>query len=174
MKNTSAGEKLRRIEFLGREFLTWLLTSSAQNDNVFRLKDGRVVEVFFEKAITLEGEDPAKEMTTLRLEDPTLSEEVLTALSLGKKVSKARVRVVFEGREFTASLDSALTLRALRLPEVSSADAVEALGERNTLTNEVEGLVQSLFLTFLETRLDQERWSKEIDAITAWISGQGG
>lgn len=166
----NVADRMRRVQFLGREFLTWLMVRSAQNDSIFALPDGRQVEVFFERALTLEGENPVREMSTIRVDDPTDSEEVRLALSLGKKVGRARVKMVLQGREFEFVVDSALTLKSVRLPETTLAvDATEVLTEKAEAARELEEALHGLFTAFIRMRLDPERWTRELDEVTAWI-----
>lgn len=171
MKTTlSMADRMRRVQFLGQEFLTWLMVRSAQNDQVFRLPDGREVEVFFERALTLEGENPAREMSTIRVDDPTDSEEVRLALSLGKKVGRARIKMVFQGRESEFVLDSALTLKSVRLPEIPLAvDPLEVLAGKADAASELEDTIHDLFTAFVRIRLDPQRWAVELDEVTAWV-----
>jgi hypothetical protein len=84
MVEMSQADKIRRTTFLGREFLTWLMFRSSRDEGVFSLDNGEVIEVFFERALTLDGENPAREMSALKVDDPTQSEEVLLSLLLGK------------------------------------------------------------------------------------------
>lgn len=172
MTAISMADRMRRAQFLGREFLTWLLVRSTQNDSIFQLSDGREVEVFFERALTLEGENPAREMSTLRVDDPTDSEEVRLALSLGKKVGRARAKMVFQGREYEFVVDSALTLKSVRLPENALAvDPVEVLTEKADAARELEDTLHDLFTAFVRVRLDPARWAAELDDVTAWVGG---
>ncbi len=172
MTALSMADRMRRAQFLGREFLTWLMVRSAQNDQVFRLSDGREVEVFFERALTLEGENPAREMSTIRVDDPTDSEEVRLSLSLGKKVGRARLKMVFQGREVEFVLDSALTLKSVRLPETPLAvDPLEVLADKADAARELEDVIHDLFTAFVRMRLDPERWTVELDEVTAWVGG---
>lgn len=172
MTTVSMADRMRRAQFLGREFLTWLMVRSAQNDQVFRLSDGREVEVFFERALTLEGENPAREMSTIRVDDPTDSEEVRLALSLGKKVGRARVKIVFQGREVEFVLDSALALKSVRLPETPLAvDPLEVLVAKAEAARELEDVIHDLFIAFVRMRLDPVRWAREMDEVTAWVRG---
>jgi len=172
MATASMAERMRRAQFLGEEFLTWLLVRSAQNDSVFRLPDARAVEVFYERALTLQGQNPAREMSTIRVDDPTDSEEVRLALSLGKKVGRARIKMVLDGREYEFILDSSLGLRSVRLPETPlPLDPMEGLAEKADLFRELEDTLHDLFAEFLRLRLDADRWNAELDAITAWVRG---
>ena len=62
MLELSMSDKIRRTQFLGREFLTWLMFKAAQGDGVFYDENGKITEISFERALTLDGENPAREM----------------------------------------------------------------------------------------------------------------
>ena len=172
MQEMSLADKIRRTAFLGREFLTWLMFRSSHDEGVFRLDNGEVVEVFFERALTLDGENPAREMSALKVDDPTRSEEVLLSLRLGKKVSRARLQLIREGREFAFVLDSAgLGLRSVKLPETQALDPVEAMAEKAGLCSELEDVIHELFVRFIRLRLDPDTWAAETAPIAAWIEG---
>lgn len=174
MLEMSLADKIRRTQFLGREFLTWLMARSARDEGVFHLDSGEVVEVFFERALTLDGENPARERSAMKVDDPTHSEEVRLSLRLGKKVSVARLMMVKDGNEFTFVLDGAgLSLRSVKLPDVQALDAVEAMAEKATLCTELEDAVHDLFTRFVRTRLDPEAWDAELAPIAAWIESDG-
>lgn len=174
MIEMSLADKIRRTAFLGREFLTWLMFRSSRDEGVFRLDGGDVIEVFFERALTLDGENPAREMSALKVDDPTQSEEVLLSLRLGKKVSRARLQIVKEGREFAFVLDAAgLGLRSIRLPDTQALDPVEAMAEKAGLCTELEDAVHELFVQFLRLRLDADAWAEEAAPIAAWIEMPG-
>ena len=162
-------DKLRRTQFLGREFLTWLLFKSYRNDGLIALGDDNV-EVYFERAVTLDGDNPAREMATIKVDEPTQSEEVRLSLKLGKKVSRARISIVIEGKEYVTTIDSAtLGLKSLRLPDVKDMDFAEIMEETANLTDAVEDVIQGLFVTFVKMRLDETEWSHEAEAISHWI-----
>ena len=170
MQEISMADKLRRTEFLGREFLTWLMVRSACDEGVFRLDDGTVIEVFFERAVTLEGDNPAREMVAIKVDDPTESEEVRLALRLGKRVAKARLMVLVAGHEFSLSLDGAtLLMRSVRLPEALSTDYAEVMTERSLLSRELEDAIHKLFLQFVRVRLDHDAWGREAHIVRTWV-----
>jgi hypothetical protein len=174
MLEMSLADKIRRTQFLGREFLTWLMARSARDEGVFHLADGEVVEVFFERALTLDGENPARERSAMKVEEPVHSEEVRLSLRLGKKVSVARLLVVKEGREFAFVLDGAgLSLRSVKLPDVQATDVVEGMAEKATVCSELEDAIHDLFVQFVRLRLDPEAWEAEAAPIAEWIESDG-
>lgn len=172
MLELSMADKLRRTQFLGREFLTWLMFRAAQDDGIFRDEEGDVVEVFFERALTLDGENPAREMSTIKVDEPTRSEEVMLSLRLGKKVSRARLTLVTEGREYALVLDAAsLTMRSIKLPDAPAMDPIENMVEKTEYCRDLEDVVHRLFVRYVRMRLDPDAWADEAAAIAGWLAG---
>lgn len=169
----SAADKIRRTAFLGREFLTWLLYRSTRDEGIFRLGE-TVVEVFFERVVDLDGENPQRQYTALKDDSPGESEETMLALRLGKKVSKARLLIILGGREFGVTLDSGLHgLRAVKLPEGQALDPIEAMSEEQDQAAELEGVVYGLLEQFLRLRVSAQ-WGAETRRIAHWIAGTSG
>ncbi len=170
MVEMSMADKLRRTQFLGREFLTWLMFRSSRDEGVFKLPDGTVAEVFFERVMTLDGENPAREMSTIKVDDPTQSEEVMLSLRLGKKVSRARMVLLIAGHEYSLVLDGAtLSMRSVKLPDALAPDFSELMAERSSLAGELEDTIHNLFLHFVRLRIHTKKWSREADAIRQWL-----
>lgn len=169
MPELSMADKLRRTHFLGREFLTWAMYRSVRDNGVFRLDDGSAFELYFERALTLDGDNPAREMSTIKVDEPAISEEVMLSLRLGKKVSRARLSLVRDGREYSFVLDQTLQLRSIRLPETVAIDLVEGMEERASHCQELEDTVFALFVTFVRLRIDQDAWAREAAGIRQWL-----
>jgi len=171
MPEISLSDKIRRTEFLGREFLTWMMFRSARDEGVFRMNEGDVIEVMFEKALTLEGENPAREMSSIKVDDPTDSEEVLLSLRLNKKVSRARITVIADSREYHLLLDApTLSLRGVKLPDLVAIDPIEALAEQSSTLTDIEDIIHRLFIQFVRMRLDTAAWAEETGADSKWLS----
>ncbi len=171
MLELSMSDKIRRTQFLGREFLTWLMFKAAQGDGVFYDENGKITEISFERALTLDGENPAREMSTIKVDSPMHSEEVMLSLRLGKKVSRARLVVVSEGWEFSLVLDAAnLGMRSVKLPNIPAFDAIEHLIEKTELLSTLEDIIHNLFVKYVRIRIDQDAWSQEALAIGNWIA----
>jgi len=170
MAGPTMTDKLKRTKFLGTEFLTWLLYHSATDEGVFTLEGGKDVQVIFERSINLEGDNPAREMTNIKVDDPTESMEVMLSLRLGKKVACGRILIVVEGKEYSLVLDaSALSLRSVKLPDVIAGDLIESWAEKAEYTAELEDIVHGLFLRFVRLKMDQDAWTLEVSRMSKWI-----
>jgi recombination associated protein RdgC len=170
MLEISRADKVRRTQFLGREFLTWLMYRSARDEGVLPIPGEAAIQVFFERALTLDGDNPAREMATIKVDDPTDSEEVMVSLRLGKKVSRARLIVQDQGQEYTLVLDgTSLSMRNMKLPETAAMDPIENMAEKAGLCARIEDLVHSLFVSFMRIRLDEKAWNEEADGLRSWL-----
>jgi hypothetical protein len=170
MTEIHRAEDSRRTEHLGREFLTWMMARSARDRESFVLPTGETFDVVFEQAVTLDGQNPARDRSVLKVDDPAGSEEVRLSLRLGKQVSVARVNLVHDGREFHLTIQAAgLGLKGIRLPEMEEDDPDAAMPFRMDLCDQVESLVQNLFLSFIRLRLDPEAWNRELASIDRWV-----
>ena len=171
MLELSLSDKIRRTEFLGREFLTWMMFRSARDEGVFRMTEGDVIEVLFERALTLEGENPAREMSSIKVDDPVVSQEVLLSLRLNKKVSRARITVMADGCEYHLLLDAAtMSLRGVKLPDLVATDPIEALTEQSATLTAIEDTIHRLFIQFMRLRLDAAAWAEETGAASRWLA----
>ncbi|NOZ02854.1 MAG: hypothetical protein GXP54_13355 [Deltaproteobacteria bacterium] len=163
-------DKMKRTQFLGREFLTWLLFRAATDEGVFRDDEAGEVQVLFERAITLEGDNPAREMTTIKVDDPTDSAEVMLALRIGKKVSRAKLLVEAGGNEYALTLDAAsLAMKSIKLPESMEMDPMDVMTERAGFAADLETALHRLFLGFIRLRRDLDAWSIEVSKMAQWI-----
>jgi len=169
MSEITMSDKLHRTEFLGREFLTWLFFRSCRDHEEIHVGDATYV-VHFEKTMTLDGENPATEMSTIKVDEPSLSDEVLLSLKLGKKVSRCRMIITVDGVEFTTGIDSStLAMKSLKLPTVKGNEFGEILDEKMALTDSVEEALHNLFVQFVRIRIDQDEWAREADQMSNWI-----
>lgn len=170
MTEIHRAEHARRTEFLGREFLTWMMARSARDRESFTLPSGETFDVVFERVVTLDGQNPAKDRSVLKVDEPTESEEVRLSLRLGKQVSVARINLIHEGREFHLTIHGAdLGLRGIRLPDLEDNDPEGMMPLRMELCDQVEGLLQGLFLAFIRIRLDPKAWEREMASIGRWV-----
>lgn len=165
-------------KFLGQEFLTWLWYYGEQHDWKINLSKDECVEFGME----LDDEKP-KELLVFEPEDdnqciPRLqgggtreSKEADVCLQLGKKLSIAKMCVVYSGQvwAFTCRGDrlsiSGLTLET---PDnlIEDSDRLQELAQRLEKFNEV---FDKLYYSFLAVRLSPAWMKKELPAIREWI-----
>jgi hypothetical protein len=154
----------------GLDFLTWLWFFSEVRGGVFRSGQG-------DFAVALEGplmfvmEGDGAHETRLRRGEPLLSAEAKASLCSGKKLRRARVRLVQDDREWTTEFDAEdFAFRGTKLPKGEELDAVSRFQDRMLLTQTLVQAVLSLFDLFLEERLTPDRWAATLREMRVWVS----
>ncbi|MCB9787736.1 MAG: hypothetical protein H6744_13720 [Deltaproteobacteria bacterium] len=162
--------RIANTRFLGREFLTWLWFRSERQEGLFSLDDERTIEVWFDARLTLEALGDIKEQNVIKSESPTETEEARASLQTGKQVKEARLRVVFDQKQWTATIKADdLSLHGLKIPAVLSREEDDQVYERFDLLEEIEDLIDALFRLFRVIRLDDDAWRAEVADIREWV-----
>jgi len=171
MLELSRVDKMRRTAFLGREFLAWLMFRSLRDEGIFRV-DGDAVELFFDKALRLEGAGSSRENVAVKADAPQDTSEVAAALRNGKVITRATLQILTDGQEFGLTLDAAtLAFKSVKLPKSEELDPADVIQADQDARAVLESVVHGLFAQFLGIRIDAELWAVESDAIRDWIDG---
>lgn len=161
-------ELIQQKAFIGREFLTWLWFRS-ETDPVVDLSGSRSVEVEILGPLLLEANFGDARSSGLKGESAGLSAEAGTALREGKKLRRARLKFNVEGVEWIASLDGeTLAVTGLAVPSSGKLPFSESLRLRTEFMLDFDSLLTELINLFLERRLDEKDWAKELQKIHAW------
>lgn len=162
-----------RFSFLGREFLTWLWFESERTGGRIDTPSWGAVGVEFGQRLTLETAGTIKEGSTVQAEAPSQAEEARTALRVGKKVSKARLHLDLGERQYAFGIDAeSLTLSGVKLPTLLAGDDPQKLDERLRLLDELESVLDELYVSFVQLRRDRERWPATAEAIRGWVKSE--
>jgi hypothetical protein len=163
------GEK----SFLGMEFVTWLWRKSEAGDGVVELPKRGPVEVAFEKDLLLTSEAGESQNSAFKGDTPTLAPEAATALMAGKKVKRARIRLIVEGVNYELSLNGeSFDWSGLKIDTPPSLPFNEAVPLRLAALEEFQNLFSALFDHFLELRLDEDAWETELETMRKWVKGK--
>lgn len=167
-------DRLASTSFLGKEFLTWLWFKSDIQEGLITVGDGGpAAELWYCDSIMISGAGQGAEKVTVRCEDPSLSPEARMALRQGKKVEKARIRIVRGQREWTVSIaGETLALASIKIPALLTREEDDKLRERLDLLDQLDAMVAALFSGFLTLRTDREQWEQERLALRDWIAGE--
>ena len=157
----------------GRDFLTWLWYFSEQESGGM-LDVPEVGECTFtvEGPLTfaLAGEaDGAAENTLKNGNSPLRAAEAKAALSVGKKLKKAKFYLEHEEKVWTGTFDADnFTFGGMKLPEGEEMEADDRLEERIEFMNTFRLALAAFFKKFAEV-LQSPDWKKEAEKIRQWV-----
>lgn len=161
---------METTRFLGEEFLTWIWFRSELQDGHFQLGEDDRLEIFFDDQLTLETYRAEAERHRLSGGAPSFSPEAKQALRQGKRVTKAKLRLGKEGREWVVTVNAqTLGLSGMKIPAVLSKQDDDRFFERMYLIEEAENALRMLYRNFLEIRLDRTQWPAELSRIRQWV-----
>ncbi len=159
------------LNHLGREFLTWLWYAAESNADVVDVDGVGFVRVLFAQRMLLTSLGPAQENSSIASDSPALTDEARAALKTGKKVAKATLLLDLDERHFEVTVDAAtFALSGVKLPTVISDHEEERLAERLSLLDELESVLDGLYLQFARLRLDEPAWYQTRVAMHAWVT----
>ncbi|MBN1944067.1 MAG: hypothetical protein JW797_00270 [Bradymonadales bacterium] len=162
---------IESCRFLGGEFLTWLWFACDQQEGRFVLPDIGSVEIAFDDQLVLEAFLTQTERSRLSGGNPIDSPEAKIALKAGKRVSKAKLRLTWQEREWLFSVDARqFDFTGVKVPAVLSEHS-EQLIERLTLIDELVLIWRTLYGQFLELRL-ADSWERTEQEIADWIASE--
>ena len=167
-------ERVRRTEFLGKDFLIWLWFKSKTNEGRFDLGDLGTVELWFDGRVTLQSDgDKHAETITCSGQNPPLR-EARFALTKNKKVTQAALRLIVGDNEWSFTLDSTwLNFKYLKTPTVAHDKKDDPDGlfyERIFLIEQPLRAIDTLFLAFIKIRTSPEWDTQELPALMEWIN----
>lgn len=164
-------DRIKRVEFLGAEFITWLWFCEATRGGVFDL-GGELgqIEVAFDDRLTMSSTALDEQEDSFKGGRPTMSIEAQVALRLGKLARQAKVSITQGEQEWQIVLKSApLMMSAIKLPEITAQGGAAQFYERMFLLEHLDKLYRGLYLRFLEERLSPQ-WSEAIlGEIQRWV-----
>jgi hypothetical protein len=168
-------ELLKKKEFLGREFLTWLWYKSETQQGLFSLENSQQVELWIDDKIVLQSDGyEGVQMITCQGENLDFS-EARHALKEGKKVTQAKIRLIIDSNEWTFTLDAAwLNFRGLKTPKVMldpKEDPAGLFHEKAYLLDTAVSSIEQLLIRFLNDRISDHWDIKEVPAIRKWVQG---
>jgi hypothetical protein len=146
----------------GGQFLTWLWFASEMEES------GRTLgaELQMDHVLQLGP-------VTVALEEAGQPEAAAAALEDGRTVTRARLQLASDGRQYSLVLDTQGTdLAAYRLPGVLSRPEEEQFYERLYLLEELDRTLRGLLCLWVVRRLGPE-WFNEEPRMMQWAEGPG-
>ena len=158
---------IEQRRFLGGEFLTWLWFSCDTDGGDFELPEMGNVGVSFDDQLVLESFLAESEQSRLSGASPIHSPEAKTALKAGKRISKAKLRILKDDREWVFVVSAPdFTFSSVKVPAVLKEED-ERLLERVSLVDELSEIWIGLYRKFLGLRLS-DQWKNLEEAFGAW------
>jgi hypothetical protein len=167
-------DKVRKTEFLGREFLLWLWFKSETGDGIFDLGDKGKAELWLDGKITLQSENE-RGVETITCAGENLSmKQARFALAEEKEIREATLKLVIGDNQWSFVLDSTwMNFRSFKTPRVMNDGREDPDGlfyEKAFLIEEAISAMDRIYSSFIERRLSPEWLSEERHAIARWIS----
>ncbi|MDD5475355.1 MAG: hypothetical protein PHU03_02445 [Syntrophales bacterium] len=165
-----------KLEFMGRDFLTWLWFKSEERNGAILIPGQGDIEIQFLRRIVLEsGQGEYSETVTCSGLHADLSEGK-AALRAGKKVREARIKmgVGSDEWEFTFKADGFL-FQSVKLPSSFEDEEGEMEKEGRVLDRigcieVIMKTMERLFAYFLYLRRSEEWVSREAHRMDTWIA----
>jgi hypothetical protein len=162
---------LRGRQFLGREFLTWLLWRTETEGPDFELGDDLSVRARFGDRLVLRALAGEVTESVHKGMDPATAADVRCGLARGGTVHEARVVIERGEREWQVVLTSGdLDFKGVKLPAVLSQEDDDRFAERIYLIEELEGIVTAVYGAFLDARLSPSWKRRTLPAMREWIT----
>ena len=154
-------------QFLGGEFLVWLWYQCETGDGWFDLPSFGPISVAFDDQLVLDAFLAESEQSKLTGGAPTQSEEAKTALRAGKRVSKAKLRILHNDQEWKFTVTATdFSFASVSVPAVLKKED-DRLLERISLLDDLSELWHTLYREFLIDRLG-EHWEATRQGIAQW------
>lgn len=166
-------ERVKKSEFLGREFLVWLWFKSETNRGRFDLGEGGVAELWFDRRIVLQAEgDQGVEKITCTGDNPHLR-EARFALTEKKEITEAMVKLLMDENEWSFVLDSTwMNFKSLKTPKIlldRGEDPEGIFYEKMYLIEKAVNAIETIFSNFIKVRVSPDWDAKELPALRKWI-----
>ncbi len=169
-----AGENLDTL--LGQEFLTWLWYRSESSSGQFRLgKDNAPFALYMEQRVVVRGGEGENRETASVSGSMSPLREARLGLSTGKLVVRALVRLEKDGQDWQTSLNADnFAIAGLKTPPIAKPeegdDPDAAFLEKVYLMEQGLEMLDDVYLQFLQVRLDQAAWNREVKNVADWIT----
>ena len=165
-------EKVRKTEFLGREFLAWLWFRTETERGNFNLGD-KAIEIWFDGKITLQGENERGLETITCSGESQKMKEARFALAENKEVVQATLVFSMDDNQWTFVLDSLwLNFKTFKTPKVIQDKRDDPDGlfyEKMFLIEAAVSAMDDIYAEFIKLRISPEWASEELPALARWV-----
>jgi len=166
--------------FWGAEFLTWLWYLSENSGGEIEVEGHGPVALWIEEHLVLEGPDSQSHENIIKSGDVAGSAEAAAALSVGKKVSRARFGLAQGEMQWSFTLDGAsFDMRSMKIPKVEAEDEdaddpAAMVFLRMSMVRRCLDIIDALFTRFASYRVSPEWEGATADAMRRWTAEKTG
>lgn len=161
---------------LGQSFLTWLWFFLEQNGGVLPKTQLGEFSMMIDGPLVFVSEGKGALESSIRKGLPTISAEAKAALTVGKKLKRAKV-VLARGKDHqwqtTVDADS-LVFRSMKLPEGEALDPASIFEERITNIYVFQTILTELFKKFVKEVSNPSRVAEIQKEAQAWVKAMSG
>ena len=166
-----------KYKFLGNEFLTWIWFLIEKQKNIAAIiTSSESISLEIGNSIVLENNlgDKSKEKITIKGDQAGL-EEGTTALKKGAWVTEINLLCKIGEKEYKFTIrGESFNITGLKTPTTQtskSEDEIEGMIlEKTYLLQKITGVIDTLFLKYVEKRISNEWKTKEFQEIKNWIT----
>ncbi len=159
-------ERIQELEFLGGEFVTWLLVETARGRGPEEWTDCEAATIEIPGPVTLDGPGRGADQVGLRGEAPLEAPELASALAEGKRVARVTMLITLGEEQWRATLDArTLEWRGVKVNVPTVADAGEYVFMRIQAYERLNHLLDTWFSAFLRLRMNDQEWQAATEAI---------
>lgn len=158
---------------LGQEFLTWLWYRS-DTAPAFATKKGDNFTISLEQRMTVEGGMGETHESAAVVGAGSPLREARVGLATGKKVTRCLLQLTRDELDFQVVLKAEdFSLNSLKTPKIEKTaeeddDPDAVVLEKIALLEMAVEMIDSLYLAFLNIRLDEAAWGTEAARIRSW------
>jgi recombination associated protein RdgC len=167
-------DKVRKTEFLGREFLAWLWFRAETDRGLFDMGEKGTAELWFDGKITLQSENEMGAETIICAGRTSNMREARFALAEDKEVVQATVKLGIGDNQWSFVLDSTwMNFSTFKSPKVMQDRGEDPDGifyEKMFLIEEAVSAMDEIYSSFIKLRLSPEWSDQERPALVKWIS----
>ncbi len=170
---------LEEKTFWGYDFLTWLWFRTENEGGELVLDNIGTVALWIDDMLVMESLESESKENILKTGDVSRSAEAAAALTVGKKVTRARFGLVKGDAQWSFTIDGAtFDIQGMKIPKVEveeDDDPTEGtVLLRLSYINECLDIIDTLFKEYSEMRTDGRFESEELPSITHWITQKRG
>jgi hypothetical protein len=158
--------------FLGREFLTWLWFKSETQNHKIKTKNLGEFQLFIDNKIVLSSASGSVRENSLKGNSPAYAQEASAALSSGKMLQEAKFILQNQELNWSFSISAEdLSLRGVRLPNISKDTSKEHFAQRVVYTKMLHDILDELYKEYMDLRLT-DGFKKETGYLQEWLVGK--